>query len=115
VNEEILKRLDALAAKLNVTAAALWGVLIRQARIEAYQHIGAVVVSILLWYGMYRAAKYLYKSDLDRELAVPLFIVMAIAFGITLFVFFGCLASLPTELLNPEYWALKQLLREVEK
>ncbi len=106
MNGEILKRLDALAAKLGVTADHLWGVLIRQARIEAYEWIawGALwlALSCLTWYLTIK----LYKDD-DKD--GELLITMGIASLTTTVVGLICMSGTPGLLLNPEYWALKQV------
>lgn len=38
MNEEILKRIDALAAKLNTTGEQLFGVLVKQSRIDGIEY-----------------------------------------------------------------------------
>ena len=114
--QEILKRLDALADKLGTTAAYLWAVLIRQAKIEAITDILWIVLVIGIVYGVVRwTINYYTRHDelMDGEPkeGIPLVVAwiigaICIGFGI------ACLFELPTLILNPEYWALQQILNK---
>ncbi len=115
VDPEILKRLDALATKLGVTADHLWGVLVRQARVEFIVDAGLcllwITVCFLTGWGLVK----LYRSeDDDKD-----FLVAAV-WLLGGFFLIGGLASLyyaselPGLIMNPEFWALKQVL-EVSK
>lgn len=128
---EILKRIDVLAAKLGVTAEIIWSILVKQAAIEAWRTgIGAVVVigaacALLPW--VYREIARSTAEHKKTEcgggfcfdftghwrggfagfMATTVACVVMLALLIAVVV---DLASLPTLILNPEYWALQQIL-----
>ena len=131
MNEEVLKRLDALASKLNTTGAHLWEVLVKQARIEAIEWVCWALFWFALTYLSYKGGMYVYKRceepsiavkadkvfDLPEwrgrgsvEIFVGLFIValVALVFGV------ACLSGLPGMFLNPEYWALKKVMESLK-
>ena len=106
MKEEILKRLDILAAKFSTTADHLWGVLIKQARVEAISDallLCAVLVGV--WYTI-KWGRWIVTKCEDEIVWIPfgLVSIVLIVIGIV------CLTSIPTELLNPEYFALKRVL-----
>ena len=113
MNEELLKRLDLLAAKLNVTATVLWAALIRQARVEAIQDTIYSVTLLLVVGGLIKVIHWRWKSD-DSHDDGGLVLACGIA-AIVLFVMFLLIAScIPTEFLNPEYFALTRLLEKLK-
>lgn len=116
MTDEVLKRIDALAAKLNVTAAELWKVLVKQARIEGIEWICWsafwMIVSISMLKLTFRLDEYCKKpgnADWDGVQTVP-----AVIGVITFLSSLGCLAGTPGQFLNPEYWALKQIMDKLK-
>jgi hypothetical protein len=114
MTEEILKRLDALAVKLGVTGTHLWGVLVQQARIEAFECIGWALV----WIGIgifcvRKARKSLKFEDPDKYFEIRLGLYAA--FAVSIFICFMLLAGVPSQIINPEYWALKEVIKAVGK
>jgi predicted membrane channel-forming protein YqfA (hemolysin III family) len=113
ITSEFLKRLDALAAKLGTTGEHLWGVLLRQARIEAWSDLMLFVFALIV--GCLSCFVFLKISERDDSNDfVPLAaICILLAIGALAFV-----VELPgailTEFLNPEYWALKHILAGVK-
>ncbi len=127
MKEEIFKRIDALAVKLGVTAQYLWGVLVKQAGVEA--------VKDLVWAGfftvgtaalLYTAYKFLprtwkrkegkygeqdYVYDWDQRDAAGCVgwtaLVLGIICVIPALIFAG---SAFTPLMNPEYWAFQEVM-----
>jgi len=108
MNKETIELINRLADKLGTTAEHLWGVLIVQARINAYEDI-----AILAFWG---AASLLFsllfwKANKDEweytDVIVGVWIVVLICAGI-----YGLMAvpEIITCLANPEYWALQQIL-----
>jgi len=101
--------LQALASKLGVTAEYLWGVLLKQAPISAALDFAFIAFVALLWCVIYR-----FRKHLDD------FNVILFFFGVIIMVVLTVLAVIivfvaPTALLNPEYWALKQVLSAINK
>ena len=113
---ELLKRLDALAAKLGTTAGNLWQIYVAQARVEIIQDI---LVGCLLWaisgfclYAVIRWDKTPPADDLSSVDGDP----QAIAFFVALFAFvIGVywLYCAVTPWLNPQYWAFRQILSDL--
>lgn len=114
MNEEILKRIDLLAAKLGVTADHIWAVLVKQARVEAAEWI----IWSLFWFILSGACAYmsrwLYKlektGNRSHEVEEAYFLFAAVPSGIAFVIAAGCLANILTLFVNPEYWALKQIM-----
>jgi hypothetical protein len=113
------QQLVALADRLGTTVEHLWRVLIVQARIEFYVDLFYVGLVVVLFFVVRRAHHFLAsKARADRydeELyVVPMCIAWAALAVIALIVVMTC-AEIPSLLLNPEYWALKQVLATVKK
>ena len=123
MNDEVLARIDALAAKLGVVGEHLWGVLVRQAYIEGAGALFGAVVFALVAGGVLRAAfraKAAHNPNVKRygepvgpwkwedhpEWLIGGGAVVAMAvFGGSL-----CAIHAATCLLNPEYAAISKLL-----
>lgn len=110
MNEETLRRLDALAEKLGVATEYLWGVLIAQSKVAIVECIvGFIVGGLLLattWYLSRKAAAaddYGYEGFALGSGALLLGIIGIVVLLVATF-------SIWTPLLNPEYYALKQVL-----
>jgi hypothetical protein len=120
LTKEILSRLDILAAKLGTTGEKLWTVLVRQARVELYQSVLTAVLLGITAFVSFRVCRWCIHEAEESGcgggdgygvgatlagLACAGFCIATIAY----------LEGLPTLLLNPEYWALKQILYAVGK
>lgn len=114
MNEEILKRIDALAAKLGVAGTELWRILIRQAGVDAifdslYIGLSGITICVLvkfLFWGLKRNEK---KQD-DDIIAICIISVISVIGILASIVFLLVnLNDLPTALFNPEYRALELL------
>jgi len=116
---ELLKRLDALTAKLGITAEQLWAILVRQARIEAVVGIICLLFSLLAVAGLaYWWVNALRRNRGEFPYDANAFEVVALG-GSSLVVGIFATASivnafgLPGLLLNPEYWAFREVMRLV--
>ncbi len=112
---ELDKALAALAAKLGTTAQHIWAVLIRQARVEIAIDAIFLILSILIFSAWFRWLRtYLKRNESDFFDGSPAEVFPLIVCGIGCLILFGfcvaCLFELPTLLLNPEYWALQQIM-----
>lgn len=114
MNEQTDKLIQELANKMGTTAEHLWSVLVRQAAIDGWACL--VLNSLLLagmvgfWLLFWRHTRKLDKYDRGE---VPVFYVIFAPFTILL-LFIPVLNTINTILpclLNPEYWALKQILK----
>lgn len=106
MNEELLKRLDLLAAKLNTTGEALWASLIRQARIDAIQDSIITLGLLVAAYGFYRYIRWAAKDDDDG--GHTLFAIVGSV--VTVILLFVYAPSIATEFLNPQYYAFDKIV-----
>jgi hypothetical protein len=115
MTDETTKLIQQLAEKLGTTADHLWAVLVRQAPISCTIDLITTIASLiaaplLAWL----ATRAMQKADDGEEAQVPI----AIAFGIVA-VMAGLIAAVAvcslgntlSGFFNPEYWALKQVLK----
>jgi len=111
---ELLKRLDALATKVGTTGEHLWTVLVAQARIDAIQYIIGAILVLLAAIVVAYIGTHIWKSadGFNDGKAWGIFLWFAASIG------FAAAAALATDsltpLLNPEYWAFKEILRLVK-
>lgn len=115
MNEATTKLLEQLAAKFGTTVERLWSVLLQQATVEAWYSSAwiALMVSILiLWSRVnlrwYRAVNW--NDDSCATVCVISVVINVLWGGATVIVCVCLSHNLFTGFLNPEYWALKQLL-----
>ena len=119
--QQVLARLDALAAKLGTTAQYLWGVLLRQAQVEAWTDLAIaiifIVVGIAASVGLVKAIKVWksepergYLSDTTENVCIAFFIGYPIVMIVSLWVSLYQIIEAAQILINPAYWALQHLL-----
>ena len=123
MNEQTEKLVRELAEKLGTTVEHLWEVLIRQASITAISNGITIAILSLIIFATYYFIKIKTKCpqqtqndpypspEWDVEIAALAWFVFGL---ITLFasIFIMCgIYEIITCLLNPEYWALKQVIR----
>lgn len=122
MTQEIMARIDALAAKLGVTSEYVWGILVKQAHVEAYSLIFAAAITGLLACVSGFAFRYAWKkltdpklswSDKDTYRPVCAATVVPLV-GLTTASLVNAYNAI-TPLLNPEYWALQQVLEVLKK
>lgn len=104
VPQTIEKTLSVLSEKFGTTIQHLWAVLVRQAVIEGIFNLVVVIVLLGTIPFMVRWAKWLIKEEADSQW-IGWCIVALIQF-----IFLACSAYAALSLLNPEYYALKQIL-----
>lgn len=115
MDEKTLAALTALAQKLGTTAEYLWGVLVMQAPIQASVNLAVqaawVVVCLMLVRYVKRktgGAKPEWSDEFARIFAwAGLSIVCVISAAVIL----SQIADNVSAILNPEYWALRQIFR----
>jgi hypothetical protein len=119
MNEHAAALLHNLAAKLGTTSEYLWAVLVKQAPISSFITLGEYALVAVLFATLYRFRLQIggFMRDWFAEEEVSAFFASAIA-GLTLAVLLiACLlsfSSMLTGFLNPEYWALKEVLSAVK-
>jgi hypothetical protein len=117
--QEALKRLDALAEKLGTTAQYLWTVLVKQAYIEGIVgtvlfvlcaiYLGIGIRLLFKWGRQFPDASYNEETILATKMTV-----VGVTGAIALITCLVCLTAF-MQLLNPEYYALQQLLGAVKQ
>ena len=117
MNEQIPEILTALAEKLQTPIEHLWGVLVAQARVDAYTTLFTLlflyaVAGALAWASRLYFANFdrIQRDDMEPLAAMAwggLFIAVCVALVYTA----AAVPDVVTALTNPEYWALKQILK----
>ena len=113
MNEATQKMVEALASKLGTTAEHLWGVLVRQAPIES---ACSILVLVALFVALAIGAVLIaYKAPRDGYAAIErievLWLVWFLLLGIVMFAAIVSTPSIVGGFVNPEYWALKEVMR----
>lgn len=119
--KELTLLLEKLAAKLGTTVEMLWGVLLKQAWISATTDLIFCIGIILGFVWCFRfvqrkttpipetEGRYAY-ADWDDEGKVIAWVVIAIMAVIGGILLIAGLENIVTGYLNPQYWALKEIL-----
>jgi hypothetical protein len=120
VHDEILKRLDALAAKLGVTGNHVWTILVKQARVEAAKDLIFALIAVGALAGCIKGFRLLWKRSraLKNDASTGLnddgegfgAICLALIGTFALMVAVHYSMATVTELINPEYFALQQII-----
>lgn len=101
--ESLAPLLEKLAEKLGTTSSYLWSVLIKQAFIDGILSIiFCVLIAIwtyALWYDGY---------DEGTAYAFTMAVIAVLICALVM------LYNIPTAFLNPEYWALKEVLSAIK-
>jgi len=112
MNEAMQNMIEQLAAKLGTTTEHLWGVLCRQAPSSAV--VGLACNAAIIWVVVlaWRKLSRIDFDGMDDNLGKGiLYGCLALATAIALVCIFCELPVQIAGLLNPEYWALKQVLK----
>lgn len=109
MNEQTAELLNKLSEKLGVATEALWSSLMRQAPIASISNIITSLAFLVLIIVVRRWGSRLE----DQEERSFVQIVTTGAFVLWLVVVSTILPSVMAGLFNPEYWALKEILRSL--
>ena len=118
LTKEVLARLDALAAKLGTTADQLWTILVKQAGVElVICGLGAAISGTFFVLGtlsIRRGVKMPEGRDGLSDGALAYVVIGSISTIVGLFALLIALSAIPTLAMNPEYWALQQILKVLQ-
>lgn len=111
MNEQTQKLIEQLASKLGVTVEHLWGVLIHQAPISSGIWALEVVLGIITGGVMLKKSITLLKQDDEDGLAIGLVCggVVLVLFAVIFMAVYS--DQIMAGFFNPEYWALRQILK----
>lgn len=120
MNDNTLKLLEQLAAKLGTTSEYLWSILIKQAPISA--SINLLLCAFIMVYNVVWIKLHLKFMNDDNDLSydnkegfltVPMGIG-GVAGALFIFLFLALLKSAIYGFFNPEYWALTYILDHIK-
>ena len=126
MNEQTVRLIEDLASKLGTTSEYLWSVLIRQAPIDSITSIiqiicviifGVVLVKLHLKFSVRDTQNHgIYSATIyDRNMGVTIIMyISACIFVILSIALFFQIHSIVAGLINPEYWALEEIIRSIK-
>lgn len=118
MNEKTEQLLQSLSEKLGTTTEYLWTILISQAKYEAITSVIQMSFMVAIIYFTIKLHIRFSKEDdrgntmyyyKDEALIIPM-IIASISSVIMIVFFLNGFNDLIASILNPEYWALKQVL-----
>ncbi len=116
--EQVMTRIDVLAAKLGVTAEYLFGIYVKQAYINSMVGISGTVIVFVLLLGMIPVSMWLCKKIKNKEICSDWHSAWAAPGGILLFIFLLSLAfglnGIVSGFVNPEHYAFKEILKSIK-
>ena len=123
MEERAFEYIDALAANLGVAAEHVYGALLKQAMVSGVRSLVFIVICLAVVYMVLRLLNRIItdvKEGNNDSIFVdgwgisPAGIIASFAGGIAMFILFivilADISNATTALLNPEYWALKEIL-----
>lgn len=104
----LLELMQQLAAKLGVTADHIWTVMVQQAHVAAITNVvtGGILVFLAIAAG---CISYSLSKDDNSEGTTAMFFLGVALFVISLAFIFPAI----TAFVNPEYWALKHMIKMI--
>lgn len=128
MEQEILKRLDLLAGRLGIAATQIWQFTVRQAWVGALSSLlwlvsllAVFIVSYRLFRGAWRnlpddMAAYnsmAAYNDYNGAMCISIIVLSGAGMLITGIASISLLSGIVTRLLNPQYWAFQEILRQI--
>lgn len=108
---EATKYIDAVASKLGVAGEHVYGLLVKQAMIGGVMNLVVAVILLGVAYALVRLTKWLFSSGKAFSSdSTPLGIFSGFFALITLFLGLDCAYTGVGALINPEYYAIKEIL-----
>ena len=126
MEEKAFEYIDAIAANLGVAAEHVYGAVLKQAMVSGLRSVVYIIICLAVSYAIIKVLKRVYSDVKEDEeglfvdsYGVTLGGVFALIFGgialvIMFFVIMADISNASTALLNPEYWALKEILDTIK-
>jgi hypothetical protein len=116
MSAETAQILEAIATKLGTTTEFLWAILVKQASINGIISCVSLVFCIVLWLlalfvPRHYINKYYQKTKDDGIFVMYMFVIAGL--GLLLMPIYFNITTAITALTNPEYLALKEILRSI--
>lgn len=116
--KDLTELLDKLASKLGTTAEYLWAVLLKQAPIAASVTLFQLIVICIVGFYLYKAHKRFSKPDSydncnqyeNHDYLGPTMVCLFLVWGFLAVIAFLCIDEIFYGYFNPEYWALQEIL-----
>lgn len=114
MNDQVMEILRILAEKFGTTTEFLWGVMLKQAYVHGITAIICYILSLLCIFG-WNWGVWRFKIP-EEDNGDARFVTYIVRFfgGVLAFIWIGSFISgmleVTTALINPEYWAIKQVL-----
>ena len=121
--QEVLSRVDALAAKLGIAAQHVWEIYVQQAKVEAIRDVITTVLFLLIAFGLFKAIPFFWglkqkAASVDRYEDGAGWAAAAIISGVLILpavgLVLGFLYSAVGEWINPQYWAFQHLVLDLK-
>lgn len=110
MDEKTAQLIERLAAKLGTTAEHLWGVLVRQAPISGATDLGVLIASFAIA-ALLGVIALRTKDEDEGGMSFAVGMAALIAGASALAMFMSGASIIAAAFFNPEYWALKQILK----
>ena len=126
MEEKAFEYIDAIAANLGVAAEHVYGALLKQAMVSGLRSVVYIIIGLAVSYVIIKILKTVYSDVKEGEdgifvdsYGVSLGGVFALIFGgiaiiLMFFAIMSDISNATTALLNPEYWALKEILDTIK-
>ena len=126
MEEKAFEYIDALAANLGVAAEHVYGALLKQAMVSGVRSLVFIIIFLAVGYAIIKMFMRIYSDVKEGEdglfvdsYEVSLGGLFALMFGgmAIIIMFLAIMADISnatTALLNPEYWALKEILDTIK-
>lgn len=120
MNQDTLNALTALAEKLGTTGEHLWGVLLQQAWVSFWTDLVCDLAFLALAYAMLQLSLFAYNhtdvvSFSGREGHALLCVLAGLGSLMSVITVVCSIESTVTKLINPEYYALSQILKSISR
>jgi hypothetical protein len=124
--KELMPLLQKVADKLDSSAQYLWALQLQQVKVQIIKIALLDVLVLISFYGVYLFYKYMQeevtncnrvtvkRSEEQEVLGIVGGVVCGLVIIIGLASFIVSISSLPTMILNPEYWALQEIMKMVK-